>query len=502
MEICIIFDKIQLINESEVSDVKITFAKDKNNNEISLLTEKLNQHGLICGATGTGKTVTLKVLTEMFSDLGIPVILSDVKGDLTNLINPGKIDGLENRLKELEIENHDFSGFPVELWDVYGEHGIPLRVCISEMGPILLSQILELNDTQQGVLNIAFRIADSEGLLLLDLKDLKSILRFISDNRVEISKEYGNVSTQSISAIQRKVLLLEDLGGDFFFNEPSLEIRDLIREDSSRKGIINIINSKRLIGNPTIYAMFLLWLLSELYEELPEVGNPEFPKLIFFFDEAHLLFNNASKSLLNKILQIVRLIRSKGVGIFFVTQNPTDIPDDVSSQLATKIVHQLRAFSPREQRSIREISQGMRQNPAFNLEEEIQGLRTGEAIITTLDESGSPTVVEKGLIYPPKSSFEVLSDSEEKSIIRNSKMHTKYDEIVDRESAYEILQAKMEEEVQLVEIQRVEFEKVKTKPEKKGDSVITKMFNSALYSFTRQVGREIARGVFGTLKKK
>ncbi len=477
--------------------MEIIFAKDNNKKEIGLLTEKLNQHGLICGATGTGKTVTLKVLTEFFSDLGIPVILSDVKGDLTNLANSGKLDGLEERLSQLGIEQPDFTNFPVELWDIYGEEGTPLRVSISQMGPILLSQILELNDTQQGVLNIAFRIADSEGLMLLDLKDLKSILRFLSDNREEVSREYGNVSTQSISAIQRKVLLLEDLGGDLFFSEPSLEIRDLIREDENRTGMINIINSKKLIGNPTIYAMFLLWLLSELYEELPEVGNQEFPKLIFFFDEAHLLFNNASKALLNKVLQIVRLIRSKGVGVFFVTQNPTDIPDDISSQLGTKIIHQLRAFSPREQRSIKEISQGLRPNPEFNLEEEIQSLRTGEAIITTLDESGAPTIVEKGLIFPPRSSFEVLTDEEEKNIYSKSKMFDKYAELVDRESAYEILQAKIESEVEVVEL-----EKVEKKPERKKDDYMTKMFNSALYSFTRQVGREIARGVFGTFKRK
>lgn len=482
--------------------MEFTFAKNKDKNKITLLTEKLNQHGLICGATGTGKTVTLKVLTEHFSDLGIPVILSDVKGDLTNLVNPGKVDSLESRLKELELDDFNFSGFPVELWDVYGEKGLPLRVSISEMGPILLSQIMELNETQQGVLNIAFRIADSEGLLLLDLKDLKAIMRYLADNRTEISKEYGNVSTQSISAIQRKILLIEDLGGDFFFNEPSLEIRDLIREDENRKGIINIINSKKLIGNPTIYTMFLLWLLSELYEELPEVGNPEFPKLVFFFDEAHLLFRNASKSLLEKILQIVRLIRSKGVGIFFVTQNPTDIPDEISSQLGTKIIHQLRAFSPREQRSVREVSQGMRQNPDFDLEEEIQGLRTGEAIITSLDESGAPTIVQKGLIYPPRSSFEILTSMEEAKIVESSKIYDKYREIIDKESAYEILQAKIEEEVQLVERQKVELEKAKEKKEKKGDDVLKKMFNSALYSFTRQVGREVARGVFGTFKKK
>lgn len=476
--------------------MKIVFGKTKDNEELSLLTEKINQHGLICGATGTGKTVTLRVLAESFSELGIPVILSDVKGDLSNLANPGVSSGLEDRLEELGI-NIDFSGFPIELWDVYGEQGLPLRVSISEMGPVLLSQILGLNDTQSGILNIAFRIADAQNMLLLDIKDLKSILRFVSDNRQEISKEFGNVTTQSISAIQRKILLLEDMGGEQFFNEPSLEIRDLIKENSEGKGMINILASRKLVSNPTMYSIFLLWLLSELYEELEEVGNKEFPKLVFFFDEAHLLFNSGSKELLDKVLQVVKLIRSKGVGIFFITQNPMDIPDEVSSQLGTKIIHQLRAFSPREVRTIKEISQGLRHNDSFDLEEEIQNLRTGEAIYTTLDEEGSPTPVKKGLIYPPKSSFETLTSDEYNIIINNSNLYNKYGDVVDRESAYEILAQRFDEEVEIVKAE--ELRKVEEKSKK--DNMFGKMFSSAVYSFSRQIGRDVARGVLGSLKK-
>lgn len=481
----------------------ITFAKNSKLENISILTEKLNQHGLICGATGTGKTVTLKVLAEHFSDLGIPVILSDVKGDLANLINPGSKEKIQTRLDEMKIEGFENSGFPIALWDVYGEEGIPLRVSISEMGPILLSQILDLNETQFGVLNIAFRIADTQGLLLLDLKDLNSMMRYMNDNRVEISKEFGNVSPSTVAAIQRKILLLEDLGGSLFFSEPSLNISDLLAEDRNRRGMINILSSKKLISNPTIYSMFLLWLLSELYEELPEVGNPEFPKLVFFFDEAHLLFRNATKELLDKILQVVRLIRSKGVGVFFVTQNPMDIPDNISSQLGTKIIHQLRAFSPREIRMIKEIAQGLRNSDNFDLEEELQNLRTGEAIITTLDKDGAPTVVEKGLIYPPRSSFESLSSSEYNRIMQESHLYNKYFNLLDRESAYELLAVKFEEQNELIKIQEEEKQLAKEKSKSSRDtSVVGKMINSALYSFTRQVGREIARGVFGTFRKR
>ncbi|MDO5028455.1 MAG: DUF853 family protein [Bacillota bacterium] len=492
--------------------MEIIFAKNDNLENVSILTEKLNQHGLICGATGSGKTVTLKVLTEHLSDLGIPVILSDVKGDLANLVNPGDPAKVQDRLDQMDIKDFQASSFPVNLWDVYGDEGLPLRVSISQMGPVFLGTILELNEVQLGVLNIAFRIADSQGLLLLDLKDLKSILRLIQENREEVSKEYGQVSGATIAAIQRKILLLEDMGGNLFFSEPSLDIDDLLAEDKNHRGIINILSARKLISNPRLYSMFLLWMLSELYERLPEVGDKEFPKLVFFFDEAHLLFANASRDLNEKILQLVRLIRSKGVGIFFVSQNPLDIPDPVSSQLGTKIVHQLRAFSPREIRMIKEISQSLRHNEDFNLEEVIQNLRTGEAIITSPDQSGQPRPVEKALIYPPRSSFEALNLSDYNRIIQDSIFYDKYFHGLDRESAYELLAVRFEEEARLLRVQeeekKLQAEKKKQialereKQREKNNSPMTKIFNSALYSFSRQIGREIARGLLGSFKKK
>ena len=470
--------------------MEINIGKDQNLKSVSILTEKLNHHGLICGATGTGKTVTLKVLTEHLSDLGIPVILSDVKGDLANLINPG---------------DPEPTGYPVNLWDVYGDEGLPLRVSVSQMGPLFLGQILELNEVQLGVLNIAFRIADSQGLLLLDIKDLKSILRYIQENREEVSMEFGQVSGATIAAIQRKLLLLEDMGGNLFMAEPSLDIEDLITEDKSHRGMINILSARKLISNPRLYSMFLLWMLSELFESLPEVGDQEFPKLVFFFDEAHLLFNNASKALNEKILQLVRLIRSKGVGIFFVSQNPLDIPDPIASQLGTKIIHQLRAFTPRELRMIKEISSSLRHSDDLKLEEEIQSLKTGQAIISSLDTSGSPRPVEKALIYPPRSSFEPLSLSDYNNVIQNSNFYNKYFQVVDRESAYELLAVRFEEQARLVKAQEEEkilIQEQKAREREKNNSPVTKMFNSALYSFTRQIGREIARGLMGSFKKK
>ncbi len=325
----------------------------RGNEDIELLSNKVNQHGLIVGATGSGKTVTLKVLCEYFSDLGVPTILSDVKGDLSNLASVGEMnDNLKSRLDEMNITDFDFKNYHVNLWDVYGEAGLPLRVSVSEMGPILLSQIFDLNDTQAGILNIAFRVSDEEGLLLLDIKDLRSMLNHLSDNREVYSKKYGNITTQSISAIMRKLLYIEDMGADKFLGEPSLDIKDLMKTDSDGRGFVNIISAAKLINDKNLYSMFLLWLLSELFESLPEVGNPEIPKLVFFFDEAHLLFDNANKMIMDKIEQVVRLIRSKGVGIFFITQNPLDIPDSISSQLGNRIVHQLRAFSPKELKAV------------------------------------------------------------------------------------------------------------------------------------------------------
>ncbi|WP_455257100.1 helicase HerA-like domain-containing protein, partial [Peptoniphilus asaccharolyticus] len=385
-----------------------------------MLSNKLNQHGLIAGATGTGKTVTLKVMAENFSKLGIPVILSDVKGDLTNISKVGDTnDKITKRLSDLKIDDFEFSKFPTRLWDVYGEKGLQLKVSISEMGPVLLSRIMDLNETQAGVLNIAFRVADENGLLLLDLKDLKAILKLLQDYYKEFSERFGNIAPQTISALQRRLFVLEDNGADIFFGEPSISISDLLQTDSNGCGIVNIINSEKLINNPTVYSMFLLYLLSELFENLPEVGNPEKPKLVFFFDEAHLLFDNLPKIIEDKIEQVVRLIRSKGVGIFFVTQNPLDIPDKISSQLGNRVLHQLRAFSPSELKVVDSVSKTFRQNENLVLKDEITNLKTGEALISFLNEDGSPEIVEKAMVLPPHSSFTPLTSMEILNLVDN-----------------------------------------------------------------------------------
>ena len=472
----------------------------RGNEDIELLSNKVNQHGLIVGATGSGKTVTLKVLCEYFSDLGVPTILSDGKGDLSNLASVGEMnDNLKSRLDEMNITDFNFKNYPVNLWDVYEETGLPLRVSVSEMGPILLSQILDLNDTQAGILNIAFRVSDEEGLLLLDIKDLRSMLNHLSDNREVYSKKYGNITTQSISAIMRKLLYIEDMGADKFLGEPSLDIRDLMKIDSDGRGFVNIISAARLINDKNLYSMFLLWLLSELFESLPEVGNPETPKLVFFFDEAHLLFDNANKMIMDKIEQVVRLIRSKGVGIFFVTQNPLDIPDSISSQLGNRIVHQLRAFSPKELKAVQKVSETFRANSDMNVKDEIVNLRTGEALISFLDEKGAPSITKKGLVLPPHSSFTPLSQSDVDYIVKNSDLHQKYSQSIDRESAYEILQTKLQNQIK----EEPEKQTKKSKKQEKSpiEDFATKSINSMLGSFTRQIGRDIARGIFGSIKK-
>lgn len=477
----------------------------RGNEDIHLLSNKINQHGLIVGATGTGKTVTLKVLCEYFSDLGVPTILSDVKGDLSNLASIGEMnDNLEARLDELKISDFQFKNYPINLWDVYGKSGLPLKISISEMGPILLSQILGLNDTQAGILNIAFRVADEEGLLLLDIKDLRSILNYLSDNRELYSKTYGNITTQSISSILRKVLYIEDMGGDEFFGEPSLDINDLIKIDSDGHGMINIISAQKLINDKNMYSMFLLWLLSELFETLPEVGNPDIPKLVFFFDEAHLLFDNASSMIMDKIEQVVRLIRSKGVGVFFITQNPLDIPDSISSQLGNRIIHQLRAFSPKELKAVEKISETFRTDGVMNLKEEITNLRTGEALISFLDEKGAPTVTKKGLILPPHSSFNPLNEGDISYIINNSSLAGKYNQQIDRESAYEILERKIlhDEEIKAREEEIKRQQKAPKEEPSFAEEFVSKSVNSIVGSLTRQIGREIARGIFGSIKKR
>lgn len=496
----------------------------------SLLSNKLNQHGLIAGATGSGKTVTLKVIAEYLSDLGVPTIIQDVKGDLSSLSVAGEMnEKLAERLEALELPHFEFDHYPVELWDVFGKDGLPLRVTVSELGPVLLSQILGLNDVQSGILNIVFKVADKEGLLLLDLKDLRSALNYIIDKKEELSREYGNISNQSVQAILRTLLAIEDEGGDLFLGEPALDIVDMMKTDSTGKGIINIIQASKLVHSPTLYAMFLLWMISEIYESLPEVGNLEKPKLVFFFDEAHLLFNGISSSLEQKILQIVRLIRSKGVGIFFITQNPLDIPDSISSQLGNRIIHQLRAFSPRDEKAVKTIADTFRSNPELDTYHEILQLRTGEAIVSFLTEEGAPSMAQKVLIVPPKSSFVALSSLAMTSIVNRSALFDRYIEAVDRESAYEMLnermlrleqenkaqqelaakQAEMErlekEHQKMMEKMQKEQARVAREAQKTGrprKSAIEKGVDSFMDSVLRVAGRELARNVLGGLLKK
>lgn len=487
----------------------------KGNKENYILLNKINRHGLISGATGTGKTVTLKVLTEGLSDAGVATILADVKGDLANISKPGEMnDKLNSRLSELGISNFNFKNYPVNMWDIYGEKGIPLRVTVSEMGPLMLANILELNDTQTGVLNIIFKVADSEGLLLIDLKDLKQVINFVGENKDEISKTYGNVASQSLSAISRKLLFIEDAGGDLFFGEPAIDIGDLIRTDTSGKGVVNILNATKLISNPLLYSMLLLYLLSEIYENFPEVGDLDRPKLVFFFDEAHLLFNNTPKVLQEKIIQVVRLVRSKGVGVFFITQNPLDVPESISSQLSNRIVHQLRAYSPKELKAINAVADTFRQDESMDIKEEIINLRTGEALVSFADESGAPTIADKALILPPHSSFATLTDEEYKALVDSSQLYTKYKQAIDRESAYEILLERIEKEKVKAEKEKIDAERQKEleaqkkelekaqKSTRRQKTYVDKGIDSMLGTITRTIGREIARGFLGSMIKR
>lgn len=445
----------------------------------------------------------------------MPTILADVKGDLANISKSGEMnDKLQERLKELGISDFEFKNYPVSMWDIYGEKGIPLRVTVSEMGPLMLSNILDLNDTQRGVLNIVFKVADSEGLLLIDLKDLKQVINFVNDNRDEISKNYGNVASQSLSSISRKLLFIEDAGGDLFFGEPAIDINDLVRTDASGKGLVNILNANKLISNPLLYSMLLLYLLSEIYENFPEVGDLDKPKLVFFFDEAHLLFNNTPNILKEKIIQVVRLVRSKGVGVFFITQNPLDVPEEVSSQLSNRIVHQLRAYSPKELKAINAVADSFRQDDSMNLKEEIINLRTGEAIVSFADESGAPTVADRAIILPPHSSFVTLSVAEYRNLVESSNLYSKYKDPIDRESAYEVLLKRIENEKIAEEREKLEEEKRKEmekrekelekerKSTRKQKSYIDKGIDSMLGTITRSIGREIARGLLGSIKKR
>jgi DNA helicase HerA-like ATPase len=404
-----------------------------------------NRHGLVTGATGTGKTVTLQVLAEGFSRAGVPVFAADIKGDLSGIAAVGEArEAFVSRAKTLGFE-YQPDEFPVIFWDLFGEQGHPVRATISEMGPVLLARLMDLNETQEGVLNIAFRVADEQGLLLLDLKDLRAILVFVAENAAKLTTTYGNVSKQTIGTIQRRLLVLENQGGTNFFGEPALALDDLMRKDRDGRGFVNILAADKLMENPRLYATFLLWLLSELFEELPEVGDPDKPKLVFFFDEAHLLFNDAPKALLEKIEQVVRLIRSKGVGVFFVTQNPLDVPDTVLAQLSNRVQHALRAFTPRDQRAVRAAAETFRANPKVDTATVITELGKGEALVSFLEGNGTPSMVERTMICPPAARLGPITPDERKAIVARTPVKGKYDQAVDAESAYEQLQKRIEE---------------------------------------------------------
>ncbi len=404
-----------------------------------------NRHGLVTGATGTGKTVTLQILAEGFSKAGVPVFAADIKGDLSGISMPG--EAREAFVKRAQGMGLGFQpdDYPVVFWDVFGEQGHPIRATVTEMGPVLLSRMMQLNDTQEGVLNIAFRIADEQGLPVLDLKDLRSILTLVAENADDLRKTYGNVSAASVGAIQRQLLVLENQGANSFFGEPALELKDFMRKDRDGRGMVNILAADKLIASPRLYATFLLWMLSELFEELPEVGDPDKPKLVFFFDEAHLLFNDAPKPLMEKIEQVVRLIRSKGVGVYFVTQNPLDVPETVLAQLGNRVQHALRAFTPRDQRAVKAAAETFRPNPALNTTQVITELGKGEALVSFLEGNGVPSMVERCLVRPPTARIGPVTPQERQALIAKSPLAGRYDTPVDAESAYEILKKRMED---------------------------------------------------------
>ena len=420
------------------TDNKIWLAQS--DKRLFLLPNMANRHGLIAGATGTGKTVTMQVMAESFSAMGVPVFLADIKGDLTGMCKPGKDSAdMQARIERFGIDGFSYHAYPTRFWDIFGEVGHPVRVTVSSMGPVLLARLLGLTEIQTGVLNIVFKVADDNGLLLLDLKDLRSMLQFVGENRAEFTVEYGNVSAASIGAIQRALLAFEQEGGELFFGEPELDISDWMATDVYGRGYINILSSQKLIQSPTVYATFLLWMLTELFERLPEVGDLEKPKMIFFFDEAHLLFNGMPKALLQKIVQVVKLIRSKAVGVYFITQSPSDIPGDVLAQLSNRVQHALRAYTPDEQKAVRAAARAFRANPAFKTEDAIMELGVGEALVSFLDEDGIPSIVERASILPPQSLMGAAGEEEVKRLIYGDELDGKYREAVDRESAFEIL---------------------------------------------------------------
>lgn len=482
---------------------------------ISLNSKMANRHGLIAGATGTGKTVTLRKLAEAFSDDGVPVFLVDVKGDISGLVQAGDFSGkIAERIEKFQLGNEEYlTGYPVSFWDVFGESGIPLRTTISEMGPMLLARLLNLNDTQEGLLNLVFRVADDNGLLLIDLKDLRAMLKFVADNAKTFQVEYGNVSAASVGAIQRALLALENEGAANLFGEPELDLNDWLQTRDGR-GVINILNSEKLINSPRMYGAFLLWFMAELFENLPEVGDPEKPKFVLFFDEAHLLFDGAPKVLVDKIEQVVRLIRSKGVGVYFVTQNPLDLPDSVLGQLGNRIQHALRAFTPRDQKAVKSAAETFRANKNIDVVEAITQLGVGQALVSVLDEKGMPTPVEIAYIYPPKSQLTPLTARERETLVKQDDLYLHYSQYIDNESAFEMLNAK-NEAVKAKQIAAEEennsflggmissiFGSKKKKDQSVAEQVISQVAHSVGRNLRNQVTKQIMRGILGAITKR
>lgn len=496
---------------------------------LGILPKMANRHGFICGATGTGKTITLKVMAEAFSDAGVPVFLADVKGDLAGMIKPGADSAdMQKRIESFGLKDlWQYKSYPAEFWDVHGKLGIPIRTTISDFGPMLLSRLLGLNQVQSDILSVAFRIADEENLLLIDIKDLRAMLNHVADNSAKYREEYGNIAKSSVGAIVRSLTALEDQGGDIFFGEPDLDIEDFFKTSTDGRGVINILESQSLIGSPLIYSTFLLWLLAAIYEKLPEVGDADKPKMVFFFDEAHLLFDSAPKALLDKIEQVVKLIRSKGIGVYFITQNPNDIPDGVLSQLSNKVEHGLRAYTPAEQKAVKAAADSFRVNESFDTAKTICELATGEAVVSFLQEDGSPAVCEKASILPPQSLMGTVSDADRDASIAASALNSKYKTMVDNESAYEVLKNKeAEEEKVAAEAKEKELsdkqaakeaaamqkakEKAKAKEEakalkekeraeKKARSAVASVAGTTAGTIGRQIGRELGKsgGSFG-----
>jgi DNA helicase HerA-like ATPase len=489
-----------------------------------------NRHGIVTGATGTGKTVTLQVLAEGFSNAGVPVFCADIKGDLSGISMMGEAkDFLTKRAEQVKLDPYEFQEFPVIFWDLFGEQGHPIRATVSEMGPLLLSRLMNLSEAQEGVMNIAFRIADEEGMLILDMKDLQAMLANMAERAQEIGARYGNVTRQSIGAIQRSLLVLEQQGGTYFFGEPALNIMDIMRTTRDGRGAINVLAADKLMMNPRLYATFLLWLLSELFEQLPEVGDPDKPKLVFFFDEAHLLFNEAPRALVERVEQVVRLIRSKGVGVYFVTQNPLDVPETVLAQLGNRIQHALRAYTPREQKAVKTAADTFRPNPDFDCFEAITKLGTGEALVSTLGDKGIPSIVERTLMRPPASRIGPITPEERKKLMGMSPVAGQYDQAVDRESAYEILQKRAEQatkagagEVEKQEPRQAGEGSRWTLPDFGGGSrqqepaprktagrsgyqrqtVTEAAIKSVVRTVGSTLGRELVRGILGSLRRK